>query len=357
SAGSSWWVPDGIPVCTLTTPQYYPTIAPDGAGGAIVAWEEGSTNRNIHAQRVGSNGALLWTTSGIGICSEAYTQSSVQIFPDGAGGAFLVWLDTRNSNVDFYAQRVDADGNLLWPAGGAPVCTEPTSQSDIACALNGAAGMIFAWDNYRNGVDLDIYSSMMGMDGQPVSTLLQAFDIALDGRSIVVEWTLSESVDPREFAVSRREAANAGEWTAITVDIDDNGANYSFTDDTCLRGTSYSYRVELLEEGAQRVLFETEPMAVPGMSMMLDQNHPNPFNPSTTIRFYLPERTCVSLCVFDISGRLVSKLVTGISMPEGFHEALWDGNNDDGAPAASGVYLYRLEAGKSSRTRKMILLR
>jgi flagellar hook assembly protein FlgD len=91
--------------------------------------------------------------------------------------------------------------------------------------------------------------------------------------------------------------------------------------------------------------------------MTLYQNYPNPFNPSTKIRYYLPERSAVTLSIFDISGRLVSKLVNGEPEPEGFHEAVWDGNNDSGTPVASGIYLYRIEAGKRTESRRMIVLR
>jgi hypothetical protein len=161
----------------------------------------------------------------------------------------------RSLNRNFYAQRGDADGNILWPTSGAPICTEPHMQDKIMCILDGSNGLICTWEDYRTEIDLDIYSSMIDMDGQPVATLLQSYDLQCEDGAIFVRWTLSDSVDPGDFTVSRRETANGLPWSTIPIDIEGRDGSYSFTDETCLPGSIYSYRVELTEDGAQRVLF------------------------------------------------------------------------------------------------------
>jgi aminopeptidase N len=88
----------------------------------------------------------------------------------------------------------------------------------------------------------------------------------------------------------------------------------------------------------------------------LEQNYPNPFNPATTIRFRLNEPAAVSLRIYDAAGRLVRALV-GTPLSAGTYARVWDGTDSRGAAVSSGVYLYRLDAGSFSRTRKMILLR
>jgi hypothetical protein len=88
----------------------------------------------------------------------------------------------------------------------------------------------------------------------------------------------------------------------------------------------------------------------------LDQNYPNPFNPATTIAFSLREPALVSLRIYDAAGRLVRKLADE-PLSAGPHKRSWDGLDSRGAPASSGVYLYRLDAGSFSRTRKMVLIR
>jgi len=90
----------------------------------------------------------------------------------------------------------------------------------------------------------------------------------------------------------------------------------------------------------------------------LAQNRPNPFNPITVIGYSVaatgPEE--VRLRVFTVAGRLVRTLVSRRVEP-GYHEARWDGRDDHGLPAASGIYVYRADIGRTAFTRKMTLLR
>jgi 1,4-alpha-glucan branching enzyme len=88
----------------------------------------------------------------------------------------------------------------------------------------------------------------------------------------------------------------------------------------------------------------------------LEPNYPNPFNPSTTIRFSISRQVRAAIMVYDVSGRLVRCLLDKVVEP-GVHETVWDGKDDAGRVSASGVYFYRLEAGAYSGTRKMILVR
>jgi len=85
-------------------------------------------------------------------------------------------------------------------------------------------------------------------------------------------------------------------------------------------------------------------------------NAPNPFNAATTISYRLPEPGTVRLDVFDVLGRHVVTLVDA-AQSEGMHEAVWEGRSEYGETAASGVYLYRLQAGQSVVSKKMILLK
>ncbi len=90
--------------------------------------------------------------------------------------------------------------------------------------------------------------------------------------------------------------------------------------------------------------------------VQLYSNYPNPFNPSTVIRYALPERLPVTLTVYNILGQPVRTLVNTIQ-DAGEYQAVWDGKNNSGQAVASGIYLCRLEAGSVVKTRKMNLLR
>jgi hypothetical protein len=89
----------------------------------------------------------------------------------------------------------------------------------------------------------------------------------------------------------------------------------------------------------------------------LRQNAPNPFNPSTTIHYDVPDGGGdVTLQIYDVSGRLVRTLVNGYE-PSGARAVSWNGRNDHGHPMASGIYFYRMTAPGFSEMKKMILLR
>ena len=92
-----------------------------------------------------------------------------------------------------------------------------------------------------------------------------------------------------------------------------------------------------------------------GLAFELGQNSPNPFRPSTTIRFSLPAARNVELRVFDVTGRAVRTLAKGPLGP-GVHTLQWAGDDDRGGHLASGVYFYRLTAGHDQAQRKLVLI-
>ena len=105
-------------------------------------------------------------------------------------------------------------------------------------------------------------------------------------------------------------------------------------------------------EGASGVDYPSVPVPV-----QLDQNWPNPFNPTTRLAFHLSVPTTVSFRIFDTSGHLVCTLLDGVVKSAGTHEMNWNGRNSSGLSVASGTYFYRLDAGQFSTTKRMILLR
>ena len=82
----------------------------------------------------------------------------------------------------------------------------------------------------------------------------------------------------------------------------------------------------------------------------------NPFNPGTAIRYELSQSQQVSLCIYDLLGREVAVLESG-KKNAGYHEVCWNGRDSKGTPAASGIYLYRLETGGYTETKRMMLVR
>lgn len=89
----------------------------------------------------------------------------------------------------------------------------------------------------------------------------------------------------------------------------------------------------------------------------LSQNFPNPFNPTTAIRFGLPNAENVTIRIFDILGREVTTLVNGEQKEAGYHVVNWNGRDKNERPVASGLYIYQIRAGKFDQTRKMLLVK
>ncbi len=91
----------------------------------------------------------------------------------------------------------------------------------------------------------------------------------------------------------------------------------------------------------------------------LYQNHPNPFNPTTTIRFDVPgsaARVPVTLAIFSVRGERIRVLVEAERAP-GTYSETWDGRDDNGVAVGSGVYFYSLRAGTQQTSRRMVLLK
>jgi hypothetical protein len=90
----------------------------------------------------------------------------------------------------------------------------------------------------------------------------------------------------------------------------------------------------------------------------LDDNYPNPFNPTTTIKYSIAERGQVSLKIYNAAGQLVRTLIDEEQAPvQGGFSKVWNGMNEQGQPVASGVYFYQLTAKNFSQTKKMVLLK
>ena len=88
----------------------------------------------------------------------------------------------------------------------------------------------------------------------------------------------------------------------------------------------------------------------------LHQNHPNPFNPITTLRYDLPEDALVNITIYDMMGRVVKTMVN-TQQNAGFKSVRWNATNDNGAPVSAGLYLYTIQAGEFRQTKKMVLLK
>jgi hypothetical protein len=153
------WPFDGLLVCDAPELQENPMVVSDGAGGAIVAWEDlRGSYVNLYAQRIDGSGNEYWPACGVLVAIGAGDYELEDMVPDGNGGAILVYIHQG----DLEAQRIDASGNMLWTSGGVHIST-PGVPYDIVAAADDAGGMVMAWLEDRGGVN--VYAQKLDCEG------------------------------------------------------------------------------------------------------------------------------------------------------------------------------------------------
>ncbi len=168
--------------------------------------------------------------------------------------------------------------------------------------------------------------------GHPSPQLLEKWE---QWQSDVAFELLAYSAEPG--FVDNLTAPGVYEYAVSATDYGENESDQS-------AGTTYT------------LLSIVDGMGIPD-EFALKANYPNPFNPSTTIGYQLPEAGRVSLVIYDLTGNVVSTLVNE-SQPAGYYQTVWNGRDQRGVPVATGVYFYRLKAGAEFvKTHKMVLMK
>jgi murein DD-endopeptidase MepM/ murein hydrolase activator NlpD len=229
-----------------------------------------------------------------------------------------------------------------WPAfalGFSLVIPAPESTGDwkYAASYNGV--------DYEHTFEIS-WSSIVAFDNVNAEVI---------DEGITVTWSLYTDEELIGFEVYRS--------TGSSPDIRISGPNplpvetRRFVDVTAQLSTTYFYTVSAIRPDGSSVRSRSFCGTSSGPdATSLAQNRPNPFNPSTVIDFELSEPSTVVLAVYDAQGRQVIVLEEG-TLPAGDHKAHWDGRDRQGNRVGSGTYFYRLRAGKTTLTGKMVLLK
>ena len=164
--GNMRWSATGVAVSAAAGDQRLPMVAADGLGGAIVTWyDTRGMDTNIYAQRVDSAGAVLWAADGVPICVGPGNHWDPVITGDGLGGGIIAWYEERyDTTADIYAQHISGDGVVQWTTDGVPVCTAPNGQVTPVITTDGVGGAIVAWLDFRDGV-VELFSQRVSQSG------------------------------------------------------------------------------------------------------------------------------------------------------------------------------------------------
>jgi hypothetical protein len=189
--------------------------------------------------------------------------------------------------------------------------------------------------------------------GPTTAVFITAFDAVLLPGAVELRWQIGSADELRGFNIYRSEEQTPGLIRLNNALIPaDEGSTYR---DVGVRpGTIYQYQLGAVDRDGE-FLSPVVSIEVPPGRVTLDQNHPNPFNPTTIISFYLPSPEHVVLTVYDTRGSRIQTLLAD-NRDVGTHDVAWNGRNDNGESVSSGVYFYRLKVGKKILTRKMILI-
>ena len=200
---------------------------------------------------------------------------------------------------------------------------------------------------------LSAYSIERSVDMMTLAVLISWFDVQLEGGEIRLSWRVDADEVVRGYRVYRSDAQSPE--VPLLADLLPFGAT-TFVDGNVRSAATYTYVLAAVKDNGDEVRSIPVSVTTPGLTTTLEQNVPNPFNPTTTIPFTLTAAAQVALVVYDVRGSHVATLFAG-NLAEGRHEIDWSGQNDAGEPVSSGAYFYALTVGKNTFSNKMVLLK
>ncbi|TAL58777.1 MAG: T9SS type A sorting domain-containing protein [Bacteroidetes bacterium] len=357
STGSLNWTAAGVPICSAADAQINPRIETDGAGGAVIVWQDkrGGIDYDIYAQHVDATGATTWTANGVAVCTSISTQSNPKIEPDGAGGMIIAWQDKRNG-VDYnvYTQRLSAAGIVLWSPNGVAVCTAAASQSAVDMTSEGIAGAIIVWKDLRSG-NYDIYAQRVDLTGNlqwavngvAISTgpgaQLNPNAVGDGAGGAIIVWQDS-SAGSSDIKSQRLSSLGVVQWTVGGVGVgtaadnqtspknvsDGSGGSIYAWQDKRNAADFDIYAHHLYSNGSTSGIFEHN-------NYIRSSVFPNPFSESAEIQVSGIEYQAKGIRLFDVLGQEISPDVT--KNDKGF---LIKRNN-----LSIGIYFYEIKTSEN----------
>lgn len=223
NTGKILWDANGLPICTEANQQLTPQIVSDGSGGYVITWSDqraAVANGNIYAQRINQNGIASWAVNGVLICDFTGNQSNPYIVKSG-NGFIIAWSDQRNGTSDrnIYAQRIDTNGNPLWTSvtgGGNAIVTatgnQPGSAVNTGIKLlgDGKEGVYVIWDDGRlTSSNYDIYAARLDSTGAFVNGWAANGNVVANAANNQTSPNVTIDIE-NNIIISWRDARNAG---------------------------------------------------------------------------------------------------------------------------------------------------
>ncbi len=247
----------------------------------------------------------------------------------------------------FGSNATDIGGNQI-PEGGNAVCIDAAGNT---IATGACAGTVDFGGGPLVGTGReDVFVAKYGE--MPLPVLISDFSARARDNAVHVAWDFSSDEALDAFTLYR---TSEGDARAIVVATGD-ARTRSVTDKSVAAGKRYEYELTISTMGGDVFRSPVASVEMPALANSLEQNRPNPFNPSTTIAYTLGERASTAVAIYDAKGALVVRLDQG-DHDAGTRRVTWDGRDASGRAVASGVYFYQLEGVTGLGSRKMVLIK
>jgi len=385
SSGSLYFPVNGAEASLLANRhKFNPVVAFDNTTNeTYVFWMETEPNQNqngISGQKLSSNGTRQWTDNAKifkDLSAPNTTSISYLTAEMGNGKAYLFYLEGNasglNDKVEGFA--CDGNGNFLWP-GNFTVLSNPTSDKlQLVSTVDVYKNCKLAWGDNRLDAS-GIYAQDINPNGElgnsVVPVELVSFSANISDNSVTLNWVTATELNNSGFEIQRLQNRNieqSSEWIPSEQNWETIGFvpgfgttseshTYSFVDNLTLNhNQTLFYRLKQIDFNGSSTTYNYIEVSIPMPdNFVLYQNHPNPFNPITTISFSLPVEADVTIKLFNMLGQEVAMITDG-SFQAGNHQINFNAQN-----LTSGAYIYTFDAStvngvRFKSTRKMLLLR
>ena len=386
------WPANGVALSTAADLQANPQLVSDGSGGAVVTWQDlrsGTPDADIFAQHLKATGVVdpAWPVNGRALTLAAGTQVNPTIASDRLHGAIVAWEDARDGSSHIFAQHVLGSGAIApgWPANGLAVVTasggdrQPLIVSDGTTPGAAGSGAIVTWQDARSGTSHDPFvqhvlptgtvDPVWPVNGRALSTSNReetAASIVGDGAGgAIVAWAedpfifvhhvrASGTLDPT-FPVNGRpvRAAQTFQHDPALVAVGAGAASGAIVawDDRAPGSDTNIFAMIVPTEATAGVDPE---LSGPGLA--LSRRGPSPARGPVTLSFALPHEAAVRLGIYDVGGRRVRELVSGVA-ESGAHDVVWDLRDENGQRLPPGVVFARLDVEGQALSTKLVTVR
>jgi len=201
-------------------------------------------------------------------------------------------------------------------------------------------------------------------DPPVISGLPDTLRFQVDSLATLMVWNFVEDIETPDHLLNYQFTVPP---QTVLLNFDPNTGSLEITPDAGFSGIT-SLLLEVWDDSSAftqgNIIIKVEPLLAVNAEgnpriptrFILDQNYPNPFNPTTTIRYGLVQSVSVSIKIYNLLGQEVCTLMNG-NQDAGYYLVTWDGLDDSGIKVASGIYIYRIQAGEYIAIRKMVLMK